>query len=287
MKPSDAAKRTGLLACILVVLAISCNLPTQNTPQNQAVNNQAGSSIESEPPPPTAPPFPSSTAPISLKPQTPTPSNTATQAPTHTAAPTATIKDHYYFDNFESYPDNPLTDKGQGVLSGFQNGTLMIEVPPNKNHIMVAYNQYLATVSISTDVQFDGGSNASVGLFCRRVVNEDQSSRTYAFMIHKNGSYAFQLWETDENNTTYATQTYDQGTTNLLDTATTPYHRLHIVCLDQTFYFYINGQLISETTIDEPVVSGYTGMITLNPPEAAEKMTSIWEFVAVTNPIGE
>jgi hypothetical protein len=278
---NDKIKLTVAILTIFLAM-IACNTPFS---QDDAAQNQA--QIAQSIPTNTLPQFPTNTLPKVLTPTTaPLPTNTATAtvAPTSTTAPTPTIKNHYYFNNFDSETQGELFSSHDQIKPRFANGQLALEVTSTSNLLyhLTMYEKDIIDAHINAQVFFEGSQFSGVGLFCRLTENELGGS-FYSFVLDKSGNFVIQYRTPTEDGNSKPEETLAQGKTDLLDQPNRPMNQIQAVCQGEDLYFFLNGRMLAEVTTDRPITAGKYGLLVWY-DDRGEVITTWWDMVTITTP---
>jgi hypothetical protein len=270
----------AILAIFLAVIACNTPFSQDSAPQNEAPIAQ---SIPTN----TLPHIPTNTLPQVVTSTTaPLPTDTAppTAAPTSTTAPTPTIKNHYYFNNFDSEIQGELFSSHEQIKPRFENGQLVLEVTHTNNLLyhLTMVDQDILDAHIDAQVIFEGNQFSGVGLFCRLTENEMGSS-FYAFLLDKSGNFVVQYRTPTGDGSSKPEDTLAQGTTDLVDPPNRLMNQIQAVCQGEELYFFLNGRLLAEVATDRPVTAGKYGLIVWY-DDRGDVIRTWWDMVAITTP---
>ena len=277
MKPTQP--RAFLILAAIVISALGCNLSTTSI-DSPPENNQRDyePAVTAVPIITDTPTIEPTSPPIIVETNIPLPQ------PTSTTAPTPTIQNHYYFNNYDSEAQVMLPKTEEGVSRGFQNGQFVVQIESGPlTYHLILIDEDLTDAHVSGQVDFIGQPGDAVGLFCRKTQEPDGTSALYVFLVDRQGNYLVAFRQLDSRGFTTLENTITAGSTNLLNPPGGQLNRLNAVCLGDELYFFINGELAAEATSRQIQGAGKFGLITSS-ADGSEDLTAYWDLVALTKP---
>ena len=272
--------KTFFILTAITMASVGCNLSAGSSEPNPS-NGQQETLAAISPVPiitDTFIPFEPTAAPLIAETDIPLPQATATKVPT------PTIKNHYYFNNYDSETEGPMTSSSEHVHPRFENGLFVVQIDSGPiTYHLILINEDLIDAHVSGQVDFDGGPQDAVGLFCRQKQEQDGTSALYVFLIDRQGNFLVAYRQIDSNGFTTLENTITTGTTDLLNPSGGQLNRLNAVCQGDKLYFFINGALVAEANSLQLQGAGKFGLI-IHSADGTENLTAYWDLVALTKP---
>ena len=145
---------------------------------------------------------------------------------------------------------------------------------------------------ITAWAMFEGGENASIGLFCNNITGQNSNNYHYVLLISRSGGFSLDYRTSPtEGYRTNPTEgdltileTLTQGQTDVLyPPGPGVWNSIQAACIDQHLMFFVNGETLIDITLDHPVEAGTVGLVQATGAET-EYLKVTWDMLNISEP---